>query len=67
MRSRSILAHPSWRTLRVIQDKYTLVTVLEHRTPASEQIDIGSGDNILELSKDTTKQFSPFSLQIYVE
>lgn len=63
---RKIPVHPSWKTLRLIQDKFLQKEHFRERgLPIAEQMAIGSGDSMLASLKGAGQKFGyPFMLKV---
>ncbi|PSR97529.1 phosphoribosylaminoimidazole carboxylase [Coniella lustricola] len=58
IQGKKVTVHPSWRTLRLIQDKYAQKEYLgQQGLPIAEQIDIVEGDGMLASMKEASQKF----------
>jgi len=63
--NKKVAIHPSWKTIRLIQDKYLQKEHFrQQKLPVAEQMAISSGDSMLSSLKDAGRQFGyPFMLK----
>lgn len=57
--TKKVAIHPSWRTLRLIQDKYQQKEYLgKQGIPITDQLTVDSGDNMLNSMKKVSDEFN---------
>lgn len=58
VQGKKVAIHPSWRTLRLIQDKFLQKDYLgKQGLPVAEQMDIAEGDGMLAAMKEASEKF----------